>query len=160
VRVVLIQKDDGGKRPIQIEETLLRLFHKIILNQISAPIMKKISEAQVANRPDQFLLAASRLDQMLTGGNKSLMKVDLKNAFNSIPFEIVELGLKRVRLDKVYREYIMMMLKNRHPTVNVSLETGVPQGDPLSMLLFGRNRSDPQVSAEKIRRRESSGICR
>ena len=31
VRVIFIEKPDGGARPLQIEETLLRLFHKVLL---------------------------------------------------------------------------------------------------------------------------------
>ena len=42
VRIVLIEKEDRSKRPIQVEESLLRLFHKVLLQKMSAPIMNKI----------------------------------------------------------------------------------------------------------------------
>lgn len=45
VRIIFLKKPDGSKRPIQIEESLLRLFHKVLLRKISHPIMEKITEA-------------------------------------------------------------------------------------------------------------------
>jgi len=98
--------------------------------------MEKISDAQAANRPDQFLLAASKIDYMVQQGESSFLKVDIANAFNSIPHKLVEHGLNALRLHKDYVLYIMTMLKHRSADIGVSLATGVPQGDPLSMLLF------------------------
>lgn len=73
---------------------------------------------------------------MLKGGHSGLLKVDITNAFNSVPFGLIEQSLKQLRVHKDYVKYILTMLANRHADVNVELSRGVPQGDPLSMLLF------------------------
>lgn len=44
-----------------------------------------MSIAQTANRHDQFMVLANRIDNMLKGERHSLLKIDIKNAFNSIP---------------------------------------------------------------------------
>lgn len=89
----------------------------------------------MANRPDQFLQIASRLDNMLNGQN-SLLKIDLSNAFNSIPYATIEKSMEAIALHEGTIKYIMTMLKARKADIDVDIQTGVPQGDPLSMLLF------------------------
>ena len=49
---------------------------------------------------------------------------------------MIQKALEKVALDDEYLSYIMTMLKSRHPDIPVNLNMGVPQGDPLSMLLF------------------------
>lgn len=98
--------------------------------------MEKISLAQVANRPDQFLLAAARIDAMTQNGEASFLKADCANAFNSVNHKLVKIGLEAIRLHNDYIQYIMTMLENRTSDIGVPLTVGVPQGDPLSMLLF------------------------
>ena len=73
---------------------------------------------------------------MIQGTNNSFLKLDISNAFNSIPFVLIKASLKQLRLHEDHINYIMAMLEHRHPDVDVNFEAGVPQGDPLSMLLF------------------------
>jgi len=95
-----------------------------------------MSIAQVANRPDQFMVLANRIDEVLKGGRRSLLKIDIKNAFNSIPHSVITWGLEAINIDEKLKNYILKMLKSRKADIDVQLKTGVPQGDPLSMLLF------------------------
>ena len=46
VKVILIPKGENKVRPIQITETILRLFHKVLLNKLSDGVMKKIMTLQ------------------------------------------------------------------------------------------------------------------
>ena len=49
---------------------------------------------------------------------------------------VIRKGLEALCVSKQYIDYIMAMLAKRKADINVSLERGVPQGDPLSQLLF------------------------
>lgn len=72
---------------------------------------------------------------MLNGQN-SLLKIDLSNAFNSIPYETIQKSMEAIVLHEITVKYIMSMLRARKADIDVDIQTGVPQGDPLSMLLF------------------------
>lgn len=136
VKVILIPKGENKVRPIQITETILRLFHKVLLNKLSDGVMKKIMTPQVVNRPNQFLIAAARIEKIHLGGPHHFMQLDIRNAFNSVPHIVIRKGLEALCVSRQYIEYIMAMLSKRKADVDVSLERGVPQGDPLSQLLF------------------------
>ena len=51
--------------------------------------------------------------------NGHLLAIDIKNEFNSLPWETINNALKRTQTPMNIREYIMLMLKTRY-----SSETG------------------------------------
>ena len=126
VKVILIPKADNKVRPIQITEAILRLFHRVLLNKLSPGVMEKILSPQVVNRPNQFLHAAAKIKKLHEKGPCHFMQLDIKNAFNSVPHAVIRNGLKMIRVQDEYVNYIMAMLANRTANVDVSLERGVP----------------------------------
>ena len=64
------------------------------------------------------------------------VSLDITNAFNSIPREEILRGLDQASVPLVLRNYIEAFLQMRHAAHLESVPCGVPQGDPLSMLLY------------------------
>lgn len=46
--------------------------------------------------------------------NQKLVSLDIKNAFNSLPFNAIENTLERLALPKNISDYIILMLKCRY----------------------------------------------
>ncbi|EFO60779.1 Reverse transcriptase [Giardia lamblia P15] len=60
----------------------------------------------------------------------------MTDAFNSIPREEILRGLDQASVPLILRNYIEAFLQLRHAAHLDSVPCGVPQGDPLSMLLY------------------------
>lgn len=72
---------------------------------------------------------------MLSKG-MTLTQIDIQNAFNSTPLEVIKNELKKVGICPSYRAYFEEFLRNRHCKFSQKIKCGVPQGDPQSMFLF------------------------
>lgn len=66
----------------------------------------------------------------------NLLQLDIQNAFNSVPHEVIIAELKSQGVTGQFIDYLDLFLKARHADLIEVVECGVPQGDPLSMLLF------------------------
>ena len=68
----------------------------------------------------------------------TITKLDLKNAFNSVPRSIIIAALKSHGINNKFITYLEHFLNNRKCTTDfIEYQVdGVPQGDKLSMLLF------------------------
>ncbi|ESU34777.1 Reverse transcriptase, partial [Giardia duodenalis] len=77
-----------------------------------------------------------RAHELISRPGVHAVSLDTKNAFNSLPRAEVVRALNEVGVPKVLIDYIRNFLDLRHSR-DVKCEVcGVPQGDPLSMLLF------------------------
>lgn len=131
-RLRLLAKPNGKWRPIAIQETLLVVFHKLILKQ-----------TQPLRRMPSWQLAFDQLAQMkaikLAEEYKKtchLTTIDVKNAFNSVPHQVISFSLHRAGVPQSTVSYIESFLMARHTSDLGAVPAGVPQGDPLSMAIF------------------------
>jgi hypothetical protein len=65
-----------------------------------------------------------------------VIKLDIQNAFNSVPFETIIFGLFKQNTSYTLIKYITYMTQARHNMFSGSLSCGVAQGDPLSSFIF------------------------
>ena len=62
---------------------------------------------QVVNRPNQFLIAAARIEKIHLGGPHHFMQLDIRNAFNSVPHIVIWKGLEALCVSRQYIEYML-----------------------------------------------------
>eukprot|EP00703_Trepomonas_sp_PC1_P000390 JAP96216.1 Putative reverse transcriptase/endonuclease [Trepomonas sp. PC1] len=128
-------------RPIAICETLLLIFHKIITTKIrlqlqnTTKLENQISKHQFAFQKNAIVQCLRRAEQMRISG-LILTQIDISNAFNSTPHEVIKNQMRKVGICPSYRAYFDEFLKNRFCKYSANIKCGVPQGDPQSMLLF------------------------
>lgn len=56
----------------------------------------------------------------------TLTTIDISNAFNSTPLEVIKNELKKVGICPSYRAYFEQFLKNRHCKFSSKIQCGVP----------------------------------
>lgn len=132
-RLVFIPKKDGGARPIAIGEPILLVLHKILTKQLFEQV--HISDAQFAFKKNAHVLCLAKAEEYRSQG-LALTTIDIKNAFNSVPHEAIKHALLRNGVSNLFISYVLAFLNERHCRFAAKIEAGVPQGDPLSMLLF------------------------
>lgn len=131
-RLKLIPKPNGKWRPIAIQETLLVAFHRLLLKQTGP--LRRLPSWQLAFELMAHVKAISRAEKLKQ--DHHLLTVDVRNAFNSVPHEVILFSLHRARVPLATVEYLSSFLKARHAADLPSVPAGVLQGDPLSMALF------------------------
>ena len=81
-------KKDGGIRPIAVGNTLRRLAAKVVLSPVTAEIREQVQPTQLGvGTPGgcEAALRATRAYMEQATSPKVLLKIDLKNAFNTLP---------------------------------------------------------------------------
>ena len=138
-----LAKDDGGVRPIAIGFALRRLAGKIQSNKVQNlskttfwPLQLGVGTSKgceiAAHSIRQYVISDKVMD-------KVLVKVDFKNAFNSIRRDVF---LRRVLhycpslYPMVYQCYSKASSLFFGPTYIIKLQEGAQQGDPLGPFLF------------------------
>ncbi|EFO65323.1 Reverse transcriptase/endonuclease, putative [Giardia lamblia P15] len=136
-RLVLIPKDETGSRyrPIAISETIMMALHKIVLSRLRTQILALLETEQIALHRMHMGGVRMAYTEMQADGTHAV-SLGITNAFNSIPREEILRGLDQASVPLILRNHIEAFLQLRHAAHLDSVPCGVPQGDPLSMLLY------------------------
>ncbi len=165
--------DVSNFRPISLLSTLYKLFSGIMAARLTDVAVKHswISPEQKGFLPGvrgiqehtqllQMLVDAAKKQRHLTGGELSITWLDLRNAFGSIPHRYLTELFNSLPIPPRLRELFIDIYTNNRTafilgksTVEVSLTTGVRQGDALSAAVF-LLAAEPLVRAAK----QSRGI--
>ncbi|CAL6066808.1 Reverse_transcriptase/endonuclease [Hexamita inflata] len=109
-RLSLIPKSsdpNSGFRPISNQESILTILNSLLLNKII--VGKPIHQHQYALQPQAYVKTIIRARNLHK--NHHLLSIDIKGAFNRLPFEVIQRNLKRVKVPVntiaiVYHEYV------------------------------------------------------
>ena len=141
-RVVFIPKDVAGSRfrPIGIASALYRFIAKLLLYRFNGPTGSKLGGIQLAvGRPDGCSIGAKTL-QHLYNEKYYIQASDSPNAFNREDHNRIYLGIQQYCPDLL--NFFMWSygeaadLRSGSGDLLGQIQTGVRQGDPLSMLFF------------------------
>ena len=137
-RLALIPKDGaaGKYRPVAIGETITMAFHKILLSRLKAQVTGYLEHEQIAFRRNAHAVGVRMAFNAMQKEGTQAVSLDIQNAFNSIPREEILHGLDEAHVPLILRNYIEAFLQLRHAAHLDSVPCGVPQGDPLSMMLY------------------------
>jgi hypothetical protein len=152
--VTLIHKkgnvnDEENWRPIAISSTMGRLLSKLLAKRL----MSFLDTNQLLSSTQKGFLQCdgvnehiSTLHAMLSEAKKgsSFAFIDFRDAFTSVPHELLWTSLKRfhvppqiIALIRNSYEGATVLVKNAtHQSAPIPMQRGVRQGDPLSPLLF------------------------
>ena len=137
-----LRKKDGGIRPIASGSVFRRLVGKIVSQRIQAQLGEVLRPVQLGYGTKggcEIAVHATRAFLgMATNETRCLLKLDFKNAFNTIRREKMLEKVKEVIPD--YLPYVSGTYLS--PTTlfcgdeTISSNNGVQQGDPLGQMLF------------------------
>ena len=139
--LTVLSKKDGGIRPIAVGGTIRRLIAKIATRSILAETSDRLYPLQLGlgvSKGSEAAVHAARHFLENLSPSKVLMKLDIKNAFNSIRrdkiLEAIQVHIPQL-YPLVFSSYsapsILFFSENTIPS-----REGVQQGDPLGPLLF------------------------
>ena len=137
-----LKKKDGSIRPIACGLTIRRLVAKVALAISRRSIIRAVAPKQVGvciKGGAEAAVHAARAFVDAEGPARVLVKLDFRNAFNTIRRDVVleEVGLKVPELLPIvwqsYKEPSLLSWSEREPFSSAS---GVQQGDPLGPALF------------------------
>jgi hypothetical protein len=140
-RIIPIEKNDGGFRPICVCNCLYKIFSILLLKKINCI---KINRNQMGFQKMRgcdinLVKLHNKIDNYLLNNKKFYGSVwDFQCAFNNVPFNFINLVLKKNGLKKNIRSCIMKML-NSYITFNnfkVLTTSGTQQGMPISPFIF------------------------
>ena len=140
--LLAINKKDGGIRPIAIGNVFRRLVAKLSCFSVRNEISEYLYPHQLGFGSklgcEKIIHTVRSFVNLNANSNKILLKIDLRNAFNSIDRDVMLQVIK----DKVPRLFAFIWQCYRHPTnlfygsQKIPSQTGCQQGDPLGPLLF------------------------
>ena len=154
---ILIHKKGDNReisnfRPIALMSCIYKLFMSVIANRLVnfAVDNELLSDSQKSARPSEgrhehiFILQSLLLDAKRLQKNVCLAWLDLRNAFGSVPHDVVKitlshLGVPQSLVDLISNVYTGATTVIRTPagdTSNIPILSGVKQGCPLSPILF------------------------
>ncbi|TQS35556.1 hypothetical protein Golomagni_04023 [Golovinomyces magnicellulatus] len=141
-----------GWRPITLLNTIGKTLEKILAQRIGLEAESKgtLPEGQMGNRPSRstetavLLLSETVQAAWARAGTASLLLLDIASAFDSVDHQVLLLVLKRLGFPTLALSLIQSFLSNRttrlrfdgESTPEINIMTGVPQGSPLSPILF------------------------
>ena len=141
--LVALRKPDGGMRPIAVGNTLRRLVVQVISMRLCAVVGDHLRPIQLGYGTPGGCEAAIHAARTFLGNSsplspRVLLKIDYKNAFNTIRRDTF-LGIVRDQFPEVYP--FVWQCYNSPSTLffgdsMLKSATGVQQGDPLGPGLF------------------------
>jgi hypothetical protein len=160
-KVVVIQKPGkppearqtpGGWRPISLLSTVGKVLEAIIGARIAsaAEDHNVLPEGQMGNRRGRSTETAIRMvtatvqEAWRHGGVASLLQLDIKGAFDTVNYTRLLDTLRKQRFPHWLVQWVRSYITGRtavlqfdgQPSKPVTLRAGVPQGSPLSPILF------------------------
>ena len=145
-KCVGIPKKTGGARPLCMQETIIKPLHKIISSKIEAIVRKHIENVQKCLSKTEGQISAWErvMSEVEKNKNAVIIQFDFSNAFGTIDRGFIIKRLIDYNIPGEFINYIDKMLKRQRIiyTGNDNIDKmriinrGVPQGEPLSMLLF------------------------
>jgi len=136
-----LRKNNGDLRPITVGCTYRRLVAKVCLRPYMSRLCDLFQPSQLGvgtPRGCEAAVHATRSFMTQTQGEKVLLKLDVKNAFNSIRRDKV-LQAAHTHLPEIY-PFIWDCYSSKtslfHGDFHLDSATGVQQGDPLGPALF------------------------
>ena len=142
-----LSKKGGGIRPIAVGNTLRRLATKVVLAPITPTIRGQLEPTQLGVGTPSGCEAAVRARRHYmesTTTPKVILKIDLKNAFNSIRRDKI-LSVIREYTPEAYHLFHQAYGKETwlfHGESVIASATGLQQGDPAGPALFALTIDD------------------
>lgn len=148
-----------GFRPISLIPCTAKLLEKIVATRITWFLIKNklLSKNQVAFKPNKGTInALSYIDHLIAStlshrNHLSVISIDFEKAFDRIGIHTIISQLKEWKLGQKIINFVHSFLSNRKIRIKVNnvhshikpLYNGIPQGSPLSVVLF-------QVATDKL----------
>ena len=166
--LTMIPKGNGGKRPIALQESIVKVIHKHIAAIITSHAMgnEDFSGTQFCiGNPEGTAEAAAKIYQELSKDRPCFVaSLDLSNAFNTIDQQCIITGLEHLNVPEEVREYVYHYLRTYaiHCVcdgyeLTRRTHRGVPQGCPAAMALFSVGLF--QTLREVIEERKVKLVC-
>lgn len=133
--LVLLPKGNGKFRPIAMAELLQKLLHTMLYHKLIW-LEKYLGTAQHAFKKDAYIKCVTSFEKLMAIGGLTAISLDIRNAFNSVPFTVISKAMAKYKIDYRIVTYLEGMIRTRRCQYDIQIAKGVPQGDPLSMLLF------------------------
>ncbi|XP_049875922.1 uncharacterized protein LOC126373729 [Pectinophora gossypiella] len=136
-----LTKKDGGVRPIAVGSTFRRLVAKVGCHAVRDGISDYLQPHQVGFGTKlgcEAAIHATRVFAAREGDDNVIIKVDLKNAFNSVERDVI-LKEAKEHIPGLYPflHQVYAVPSNLYYGVSlISSQVGAQQGDPLGPLLF------------------------
>ena len=155
-----VQRGIGDYRPVSVTSVVYRTFSRIIFGTLDAQIGDKLHEAQKGFRSginglglNVTALYSAMMHKNTNFESWAMASVDVKKAFDSVSHRAVVTALESlgatsqvINTIKSVLSEVFMYFNVSGRTIRVKMERGVPQGNPLSGLLFNA-AIDPIVRA-------------
>lgn len=138
VRLVEIEKPNGGKRKLGIPTVTDRVICQAIAQVLSLVYERKFSNHSYGFRPRRSARQALKMaSEYVEGGRKIVVDIDLKTFFDVVHHDRLMYRLSETIGDKVLLKLIRKYLQSGIMTDGVVSQRteGTPQGSPLSPLL-------------------------
>ena len=145
-------------RPIALENTIGKVLESIMTEHISylCEIFKLIPKHHIDGRPgrtteDAMLILSENIHQAWKKGNVfSAIFMDVAGAFNNVHHERLIHNMRKRKIPTEITRWILSFLSNRTTqmrfngitTDSISTPTDIPQGSPLSPILYILYNSD------------------
>ena len=142
----------SGYRPISLLSCVSKILEKIIARRLYWFLYQenKVSHCQTAYKSESGTInALLALDEYITNSistknHVSVISIDAEKAFDRIGIHTIIQQLQKWKIGPLILNFIKSFLTNRRITVRVNnvfsntynLDNGIPQGSPLSVVLF------------------------
>ena len=142
-----LAKKDGGIRPIAVGNALRRLATKVVLRPVTTELRDQLQPTQLGVGTPTGCEAALRATRAYIEGTttpKVILKIDLKNAFNTLRRDTI-LTAVRENLPEAYCLFYQAYGANTilyHGNNTIPSATGLQQGDPAGPALFSLSIDD------------------